>query len=96
VIYEYGELLINDNDREKQKNSVKTYPSANSSTRNPTWNDPGANSGLPNDRPATNRLMFEAGVESWGQTDTVTLYAFSSCTSCKEFKMSNFARLADW
>jgi hypothetical protein len=34
----------------------KTCPSATLSTTNPTWTDPGSNSGLRGERPATNRL----------------------------------------
>jgi hypothetical protein len=36
----------------------KTCPSANMSTANPTWIDPGANPGLRVERPATNRLSL--------------------------------------
>jgi hypothetical protein len=34
----------------------KTCPSATLPTINPTWTDPGSNSGLRGERPATNRL----------------------------------------
>ena len=34
----------------------KTCSSANLSTINPTWNDPGSNAGFRGERPATNRL----------------------------------------
>jgi hypothetical protein len=34
----------------------KPYPSANLSTTNSTWTDPGSNPGLRGESPATNRL----------------------------------------
>jgi hypothetical protein len=36
----------------------ENLPSANLSTTNPTWIDPGANPGLRGERPATNRLKY--------------------------------------
>jgi hypothetical protein len=50
IIYEYGERRWNDIDRGKPKNSEKTCPTL--STTNPTWIDPGANTGLRGKRPA--------------------------------------------
>jgi hypothetical protein len=41
----------------------KTCPSATLSTTNPTWIDPGANSSLRGERPATNRLSH--GTAAW-------------------------------
>jgi hypothetical protein len=34
----------------------RTRPSANLSTTNPTWTDPGSSPGLRDEKPATNRL----------------------------------------
>jgi hypothetical protein len=41
---------------ENQSTRGKTCPDATLSTTNPTWIDPGSNSGLRGGRPATNRL----------------------------------------
>jgi hypothetical protein len=55
--YQFGErrwnsILTGENRRTRRK----TCPSATLSTTNPTWIDPGANSGLRGERPATNDL----------------------------------------
>jgi hypothetical protein len=47
-----GIILTGRNRRTRRK----TCPSATLSTTNPTWIDPGANPGLPGERPETNRL----------------------------------------
>jgi hypothetical protein len=44
----------------KPKHSEKTCPSATLSTTNPTWPDPGLNSGLRGGKPETNRLIYGA------------------------------------
>jgi hypothetical protein len=44
----------------KPKYSEKTCPSATLSTTNPTWLDPGLNSGCRGGKPATNRLSYGA------------------------------------
>jgi hypothetical protein len=41
---------------ENRQPREKTCPSATLSTTNPTWTDPGSNSGLRSERPGTNRL----------------------------------------
>jgi hypothetical protein len=41
---------------ENRSTREKSCPSATSSTTNPIWTDPGSNSGLRGERPATNRL----------------------------------------
>jgi hypothetical protein len=46
----------NEIDRGKPTTRRKTCPSATLSITNPTWTDPGSNSGLRGERPATNRL----------------------------------------
>jgi hypothetical protein len=46
----------NEIDRGKPTTRRKTCPSATLSTTNPTWTDPGSNTGLRSGRPATNRL----------------------------------------
>jgi hypothetical protein len=46
----------------KPKYSEKTCPSAILSTTNPTWPDPGANSGRRGGKPATNRLSYGAAL----------------------------------
>jgi hypothetical protein len=56
MIYEYGERRWNDIDRGNRRTRRKACPSATLSTTNPTWIDPGANSGLRGERPASNRL----------------------------------------
>jgi hypothetical protein len=50
----------NENWRGKPKYSEKTFPSATSSTTNPTWLDPGLNPGRRGGRPATKRLSYGA------------------------------------
>jgi hypothetical protein len=79
VIYEYGEQWWNDTDRGKWRTRRRTCPSATFSTLNPTWTDPGMNSGLCGERPATNCLSHgmalfvivtrlwvgELGFDSW-------------------------------
>jgi hypothetical protein len=42
----------------KRKYSEKTYPSATSSTTNPTWHDLGSNPGHRDGNPAANRLSY--------------------------------------
>jgi hypothetical protein len=44
----------------KPKYSEKTCPSATLSTTNPTWLDPGLNTGRRGGKPATNRLSYGA------------------------------------
>jgi hypothetical protein len=46
---------------ENWRTQRKTCSSATLSTTNPIWLDPGANPGLRDDRPATNRLSHGAG-----------------------------------
>jgi hypothetical protein len=41
---------------ESRRTLRETFPDATLSTANPTWNDPGANTGLRDERPVTNRL----------------------------------------
>jgi hypothetical protein len=48
----------------KPKYSEKTCPSAIVSTTNPTWPDPGANSGRCGGKPATNRLSYDAALRT--------------------------------
>jgi hypothetical protein len=40
----------------------ETCPSANLSTTNPTWPDPGSNLGRRSGKPATNRLSYGAAI----------------------------------
>jgi hypothetical protein len=49
---------------ESRRTRRKTCPSANLSTTNPTWIDPGANPGLPVGRPATNRLSHDTAIQN--------------------------------
>jgi hypothetical protein len=46
----------NESGRRKPTTRRKTCPSATLSTTNPTWTDPGSNTGLRSGKPATNRL----------------------------------------
>jgi hypothetical protein len=46
VIYEYGQPLCNDIDRENRRTLRKTCITAMFCTINPTWNNPGANHDL--------------------------------------------------
>jgi hypothetical protein len=55
LIWSSGGMILTGESRRIRKN---TCPSATSSTTNPTRTDPGANPGLGNDRPATNRLSY--------------------------------------
>jgi hypothetical protein len=48
---------------ENRRTRRRTCPSATLPTTNPTWIDPGANSGLRGERPATNDLSH--GTASW-------------------------------
>jgi hypothetical protein len=50
----------NEDWKENSKYSEKTCPNATSSTTNPTWPDPGSNSGRRVGKPATNRLSYGA------------------------------------
>jgi hypothetical protein len=54
--YDFGERRWNDIDRGKPKNSEKNLSQCHFVHQNPTWIDPGANPGLPGERPATNHL----------------------------------------
>jgi hypothetical protein len=47
----------------KPKYSEKTCPSATLSTTNPTWRDPGSNTGHRGGKPATNRLSYGPAVK---------------------------------
>jgi hypothetical protein len=49
----------------KPKYSEKSCPSATLSTTNPTWLDPGLNSGRRGGKPATNRLSYGAATFLW-------------------------------
>jgi hypothetical protein len=50
--------------REKSKYSEKkTCPNATLSAKNPTWADPGANPGLPGERPTTNLLSHDTAYD---------------------------------
>jgi hypothetical protein len=44
----------------------KTCPSASLSTTNPTWTDPGSNTGLRGERPAPNRLNHGTAFDDVG------------------------------
>jgi hypothetical protein len=57
----------------------KTCPSATLSTTIPTWTDPGSNTGLRGERPATNRLSHD--------TDQCCDLQFDSCMSCSYLLM---------
>jgi hypothetical protein len=52
----------NEIDRGKPTTPRKTCPSANLSTTNPTWTDPGSNPGLRSGRPATNSLSHGTAI----------------------------------
>jgi hypothetical protein len=54
VVYVYGEPRWNDTDRENRRTRTKICPSATPSTTNTIWTDPGANSSLRDEKPATN------------------------------------------
>jgi hypothetical protein len=56
VIYENGGPRWNDTDRKNRRTHREPCHSATLSTTNPTWTDPGTNSGLRGERPTTNRL----------------------------------------
>jgi hypothetical protein len=56
MTYEHGEPWWNDTDRVKTCELEKNCLRATLSTINPTWTDPGANPGLRDERPSTNRL----------------------------------------
>jgi hypothetical protein len=61
MVYEYGEQVWNDIDRERPNNSEDTCSSASLSTTNYTWTDTDANPGLRLERPVNNRLSNEEG-----------------------------------
>jgi hypothetical protein len=56
----------------KPKYSEKTYPSTTFSTTNPTWLDPGLNTGRRGGKPATNRLSYGAAQVSHDLTPAQT------------------------
>jgi hypothetical protein len=53
ILEKNGRMILTEENRRTQR---KTCPSTTFSTTNPTRIDPGANSGLRGERPATNRL----------------------------------------
>jgi hypothetical protein len=54
---EFGGIKIGRGNRSTRR---KTCPSVTLSTTNPTWPDPGSNSGRRGGKPATNRLSYGA------------------------------------
>jgi hypothetical protein len=71
VIHECGGPRWNDIDTWNKRSRRKTCPSATLSTTNPTGNDPCANPGLRNERPATNRLSHGTASHSISVKKTV-------------------------
>jgi hypothetical protein len=66
---------------ENRSTRGKTCPSATSSTKNPTWTDPGSNPSLRGEKPATNRLSHGTAL----QGVSIYIYLVSSImlsTSC--------------
>jgi hypothetical protein len=51
--------------RENRSTRGKACPSATVSTTNATWTDPGSNTGLRGERPATNRLSHATTNPTW-------------------------------
>jgi hypothetical protein len=64
---------------ENRRTRRKTCPSATLSTTNPTWTDPGSNSGLRGERPATNRLSHGTAFSKIDRT--AQMYLRISCLS---------------
>jgi hypothetical protein len=56
AIYQYGEPRWNDTDRRDQRTGRETCVNATLPITNIKWTDPGANPGLSDKRPVTNRL----------------------------------------
>jgi hypothetical protein len=54
-IESHGEMILKG---ENRRTLAKTCPSATLSIQNPTWTDPGTNSGLGGEKKATNRRIF--------------------------------------
>jgi hypothetical protein len=63
-------ILIDENKRTRRI----ACPSANLSTTNPTWTDPGANPGFRGERPATERLkMVQPRYERTGGNNVLAI-----------------------
>jgi hypothetical protein len=63
-LYDFGERRWNDILTGKNRRTRrKTCPSANLSTTNPTWIDPGANPSFRGERPATNDLSHGSALK---------------------------------
>jgi hypothetical protein len=81
VIHEYGETCWNDSDRKNRRTLRKTVPVPLYQQKNPTWTEPGSNTDLRSERPATNqpdpwngqggwlilKCVFEVYCESFGR-----------------------------
>jgi hypothetical protein len=59
---------------ENRRTRRKTYPSATLSTTNPTWIDPGANTDLRDERPATNRLSHGTACFLLAMRNSIDIY----------------------
>jgi hypothetical protein len=57
MIYEYGEPLWDDTDRDNPKSSDKHQSQCHFVHHNPTWTVPSANPGLRGERPENNSLI---------------------------------------
>jgi hypothetical protein len=79
----------NEIDRGKPTTRRKTCPSANLSTTNPTWTDPGSNPGLRSERPETNSL-------SHGTAKLVTLLQYSLMNKTKYLLNSKSRSFGSW
>jgi hypothetical protein len=55
----YGGMILTGENRSTRR---ETCPSATMSSTNPTYTEPGANSGLRGERPATNRLSYDTAM----------------------------------
>jgi hypothetical protein len=82
--YEFGERWWNDIDRGNRRTRRKTFPSATLSTTNPTWIDPGANTGLRGERRATNDLNHGTAL---GIGVTVTPYSLVKLSPLKKYSV---------
>jgi hypothetical protein len=66
---------------ENRSTRGKTCPSANLSTTNPTWTEPGSNTGLRGGRPAANRLSY-GHKEQWLNAEDSKMLKDSTLKFC--------------
>jgi hypothetical protein len=74
---------------ENRSTGGETCPSVTLSTTNPTWTDPGSNTGLRGGRPAANRLSNGTATNFQIECTSVTSLVLNPMTSCHRRARSN-------